>query len=341
MRRLVNFSPAHRHPIRLNDPTPRPKTRLPRFDGPTAAGLSSEAYFKSHITVYELPRDGVFEEKKMPKFSANGVELYYEIHGEGFPLVWSHEFGGNYDSWDQQVNFFSRRYRVITYAARGYPPSDVPEDPAAYSQEQGVEDLRLLLEHLNIEQAHIGGLSMGGNVALNFGLTHPGMAKSLVVAACGSGSDNPEQFRRDGAAMAEKLLTEGIEAMAQEYGRGPTRVQLMRKDPKGWELFYRGLASHSALGSALTYRGIQMTRPPVYDLADRMAQMQVPTLVMIGDEDDPCVKPAVFMKERIPQCGLSVFPRSGHAINLEEPDLFNRVVQDFLLEVENGGWGAR
>ena len=277
----------------------------------------------------------------MPKFSADGVEIYYEVHGAGFPLVWSHEFGGNYDSWDQQVNFFSRRYRVITYAARGYPPSDVPEDPAAYSQEQAVEDLRLLMVHLNIPQAHIGGLSMGGSVALNFGLTHPEMARSLVVSACGSGSDDPEQFRRDGAAMADKLLAEGMEAVARDYARGPTRVQLLRKDPKGWDLFYRGLASHSALGSALTYRGFQVARAPVYELGDRMARMQVPTLVMTGDEDDPCVRPAVFMKEHIPRCGLSVFPRSGHAINLEEPDLFNRTVLDFFLEVENGGWQAR
>ncbi len=277
----------------------------------------------------------------MPKFDSDGVQLYYEEHGSGFPLVWSHEFGGNYDSWDPQVNFFSRRYRVITYSARGYPPSDIPEDPAAYSQDQAVEDLRRLLLYLNIPQAHIGGLSMGGNVALNFGLRYPELARSLIVAACGSGSDNPEEFRRDGGRMADVLLSQGMEAMAQDYGRGPTRTQLLRKDPKGWQTFYDGLASHSALGSAMTYRGIQMTRPPVYDLVDGMRQLQAPTLVMIGDEDDPCVNPAVFMKRNIPRCGLVVFPRSGHAINLEEPDLFNRTAQDFLLEVEEGGWQLR
>ncbi len=277
----------------------------------------------------------------MPSFDADGVQLYYEEHGKGFPLIWSHEFGGNYDSWDPQVNFFSRRYRVITYAARGYPPSDVPEDPAAYSQDQAIEDLRLLMVHLNIPQAHVGGLSMGGNVALNFGLRHPAMARSLIVAACGSGSDDPDQFRSDGSRMTEVLMTQGMEPMARDYGHGPTRTQLLRKDPKGFQVFYDGLASHSSIGSALTYRGIQMTRPPVYDLAEGMRQLQVPTLVMIGDEDDPCVNPAVFMKRNIPRCGLVVFPRSGHAINLEEPDLFNRTVLDFLLEVEEGGCQPR
>ena len=136
-------------------------------------------------------------------------------------------------------------------------------------------------------------------------------------------------------------MTQGMEPMARDYGHGPTRTQLLRKDPKGFQVFYDGLASHSALGSALTYRGIQMTRPPVYDLAEGMRQLEVPTLVMIGDEDDPCVNPAVFMKRNIPRCGLVVFPRSGHAINLEEPDLFNRTVLDFLLEVEEGGWQPR
>jgi pimeloyl-ACP methyl ester carboxylesterase len=89
----------------------------------------------------------------MPEFSANGVRLYYEVTGEGLPLVWSHEFAGDFRSWDPQVKFFARRYRVITYNARGYPPSDVPPRPEDYSQEHAVEDLRRLLEHLGIQQA--------------------------------------------------------------------------------------------------------------------------------------------------------------------------------------------
>ncbi len=277
----------------------------------------------------------------MPKFSANGVEIYYEVTGQGFPLIWSHEFAWDYSSWDPQVNFFARRYQVITYSARGYFPSDVPPDTTAYSQEQSVADVRLLMEHLKLEQAHIGGLSMGGNVALNFALTHPTMARAIIVASAGSGSDDPEQFREDGEAMAVRLLKEGMAPVAHDYARGPARVQFLRKDPKGWDLFHQGLAAHSALGSALTYRGVQLKRPPIYDLADRMKQMQVPTLVMIGDEDDPCVNPATFMKRVIPRCGLAVFPQSGHAINLEEPALFNQTVLDFLIQVENGGWGER
>ena len=163
----------------------------------------------------------------MPKFPVNGVEIYYEVHGEGFPLLWSHEFAGDYSSWEPQVNFFSRRYQVITYSARGYLPSDIPHVPTDYSQEQSVEDVRTLMERLNIEQAYIGGLSMGGNVALNFALTYPAMAKAIIVASAGSGSDNPEQFREEGDQLAVRLLREGMAPVANDYARGPARVQFL------------------------------------------------------------------------------------------------------------------
>ena len=274
----------------------------------------------------------------MPSFSADGVNIYYEVTGRGFPLVWCHEFAGNYESWEPQARYFSRRYQVITYSARGYPPSHVPEDPAAYSQDQAVEDLYRLLQHLGIEQAYIGGLSMGGTTALNFGIAHPEMAKALIVASAGAGADNAEEFRNFGEALIARLRNEGMEAVAKDYARGETRLQFLRKDPKGWEEFHRGLVSHSALGSWLTYQGVQLKRPSVYALKEKLRGLPMPVLVMIGDEDDPCVEPAVFMKRIIPGAGLAVFPQSGHTINLEEPDLFNRTVSDFLTTVEAGKW---
>lgn len=274
----------------------------------------------------------------MPKFSANGVELFYEVTGEGFPLVLSHEFAGNYHSWDAQVKFFSRRYQVITYAARGYPPSDVPTDPEAYSQDQSVEDLYQLLWHLDIQQAYVGGLSMGAGVVLNFGIAHPEMCRALIVAAAGSVGDDREKYLATSEAAADKMLNQGMLAVADDYAKNPARVQFLRKDPKGWEEFHRELASHSALGSALTYRGVRMKRPAIYELEDKLGRIPMPTLIMVGDEDEPCLEPAIFMKRRIPNAGLVVFPKSGHVINLEEPDLFNRTVQDFLTAVETGSW---
>ncbi len=276
----------------------------------------------------------------MPKALINGVNLYYEVHGEGFPLIWSHEFAGDLRSWETQVRFFTRRYQVVVYNARGYPPSDVPTDLDSYSQEHSVEDLRGLLQHLGIERAHIGGLSMGGSTALNFGLTYPHMARSLIVAGTGTGSTDPELFRKRLDEFARCFETQGMAGMA-DYTRGPQRVQLLRKDPKGWREFADCFSQHSGVGSALTFRGIQGRRPPIFDLGEKLRALDVPTLILVGDEDDPCIEPSFFMKRCISRSGLVVFPQAGHTINLEDPDLFNRTVLDFLTAVEMGKWAKR
>lgn len=130
----------------------------------------------------------------MPIAHANGVDLYYEEAGQGFPLVWSHEFGGDYRSWEPQIRHFARGYRVIVYNHRGYPPSEVPKEAERYSQDALVEDLHGLLRFLGIRQAHVGGCSMGANVALNFGLAHPEMARSLIVVGGGAGSVDRDVF---------------------------------------------------------------------------------------------------------------------------------------------------
>ena len=273
----------------------------------------------------------------MPEFSSSGVSIYYEVTGEGFPLVWSHTFSGSYRSWEPQVRFFARRYQVITYSDRGYPPSEVPTDPEAYSQDQGVDDLYQLLRHLNIQQAYVGGLSMGGALALSFGIAHQEMCRALIIASAGSGTTDRDHFLRETQARSDQLLSEGIRPVADSYSSQPFE----RKDPRGFAEFIRTYGGNSAEGSALTLRGVQMKRPTIYDLEEKMRGLRVPALVMIGDEDEPCIEPAVFMKRHIPSCGLSVFPQSGHTINQEEPDLFNRTVLDFLTAVEVGRWAQR
>ncbi len=279
----------------------------------------------------------------MPTFSSNGVEIYYQVAGEGYPLVMAHEFAGDITSWEPQVNYFSRRYRVITYCHRGYPPSEVPNDPEAYSQDLQVEDLYRLLQYLGIEQAHIGGLSMGGTLTVGFAIAHPEMCRSLVIASAGAGSDSGDRERLVASwqSLSESMMTEGMEKFADGYARGAERLQFLRKDPVGWAKFHAGLAAHSALGSSLTFRGVQMKRKTIYQLEGELQNIRIPTLVMIGDEDGPCVDPAIFMKRNIPGAGLAVFPQAGHTINLEEPDLYNRTVSDFLTAVEAGKWVVR
>ena len=280
----------------------------------------------------------------MPLAAMNdGTRLYYESTGSGFPLLFSHEFAGDYRSWEPQVRYFARRYRVIAYNARGYPPSDVPEDAGAYSQARATDDIAQLLEALQVPQAHVVGLSMGGYATLHFGLNYPQMARSLVVAGCGYGSvaGDREKFHQDTAQVAQRIQGDGMPAMAAVYAKGPTRVQFEDKDPRGWQEFADQLAEHSATGAALTMRGVQGLRPSVYELEARMRQMQVPTLIVTGDEDEPCLEPGLFMKRAIPTAGLVVVPKTGHTINLEEPEAFNRIVSDFLAAVESGRWQAR
>ncbi len=271
------------------------------------------------------------------------VKLYYEETGRGYPLIFVHEFAGDCRSWEPQVRYFSRRYRCITFNARGFPLSDVPEDVSMYSQAGACDDVKAVLDQLDLAEAHIVGLSMGGFAALHFGLNHPAAARSLVVAGCGYGAepDRRERFRKEAEATAQRFETEGAEAFAKTYATGPTRVQFQNKDPRGWQEFADILAEHSTTGLALTMRGIQKERPGLWDLEEGMKNLTVPTLIITGDEDDPCLVPGIFMKRTIPSSGLVVIPKAGHTINLEEPEAFNRAVAEFLALVEAGRWGLR
>jgi pimeloyl-ACP methyl ester carboxylesterase len=273
----------------------------------------------------------------------DGVALFYEATGSGTPLVFVHEFAGDHRSWEAQLRHFGRRYHAIAFNARGYPPSDVPAEPTAYSQARASDDIAAVLDHLGIAKAHVVGLSMGGFATLHFGFRHPGRARSLTVAGCGYGAE-PEaraKFQHEADTIAATLLRDGMAAFAAKYAYGPTRVQLENKDPRGFAQFAAQLAEHSALGSANTQRGVQRARPSLYELTGQMRALRLPTLVLTGDEDWPCLAPGILMKQHIPSAALSVMPNCGHAINLEAPDEFNRLVGDFLAQVDAGRWPQR
>lgn len=272
---------------------------------------------------------------------ADAIELYYEDTGDGLPIVFCHEYAGDYRSWDPQVRAFGRLYRCITYSHRGFPPSSVPSEPSAYSQDLLVDDLRRLIDHLGIQRAHFVGFSMGGNVVLNFALRYPERCHAIVVAGTGSGSTNRERFERDVEATVELIRHRGIRAFAETYAEGASRQPFKRKDPHGWRIFREQLAEHAPDGQASTILGVIRARPTIFALEAQLRALQVPTLLMIGDEDEPCVDPAVFMKRTITSSGLVVLPQSGHTINLEEPALFNAAVREFFQLVEAGRWARR
>ncbi len=273
----------------------------------------------------------------------DGVKLYYEDTGSGAPVVFVHEFAGDYRSWEPQVRYLSRRYRCIAFNARGWPPSEVPADVASYSQARACDDIRCVLDQLGIDKAHVVGLSMGGFATLHFGLTYPDRAHSLLVAGAGYGSERGERekFRNEAVLIAGKLEKEGMPAFAAAYAYGPTRVQFENKDPRGFAEFKAMLAEHSAKGAANTQLGVQRERPSIFDLEAQLAKLAVPMLVVTGDEDWPCLLPGVFIKRTCPSAALLVIPNSGHAANIEEPAAFNAALADFLAQVECGRWPMR
>lgn len=271
------------------------------------------------------------------------VRLYYEEAGSGAPLLFVHEFGGDYRSWEPQMRFFSRRYRCIAYSARGYTPSDVPSIAAVYSYKHFMNDAVDVLDHLKISKAHIVGLSMGGYSTLQVGLNYPERAVSLTLAGTGSGSerDRLEESRRGMQETAHRFETIGSKAVAETYGLGPGRVPFQVKDPRGYAEFSRQFGEHDAQGSAHTMRGFQGARPSIYDFEDAIKKLALPTLIVVGDEDDACIEPSLFLKRNIVASGLSMFPKTGHCVNIEEPALFNETLGDFLSRVEAGRWPPR
>lgn len=273
----------------------------------------------------------------------DGIRLHFEETGSGTPVIFVHEFAGDHRSWETQMRHFGQRYRAITYAARGYPPSDVPNDVAQYSQVRAADDIVGIMDHLKIDRAHVVGLSMGGFATLHFGFRHANRALSLTVAGCGYGAekDQGERFRAEAAAVADFLDKHSIEEFAEKYAYGPTRVQFENKDPRGFAEFKYHLTEHSAVGSRNTQMGIQATRPSLYDLTDQMAAITVPTLILTGDEDWPCLQPAILMKQTIPSSALSVMPNCGHTINLEDPSQFNLLVGNFIAQVDARRWPNR
>jgi pimeloyl-ACP methyl ester carboxylesterase len=269
----------------------------------------------------------------MPHANVNGVQIYYEVHGEGDWLVLSHEFAGCYKSWQPQLADFAKAYRVLVYNSRGYPPSTVPDDVASYSQELSIEDLRQLMDHLGITRAFVGGFSMGGSIALSFGIAHPDRVRALVLAGVGTGSADKTQFTAEFGAIADRFEREGVHRVAEDYLTGPTRIQLQRKNRTMWEKFHADFVELSGKGLANTLRGVQLRRPTMYELEEKMRGLRVPALVIVGEEDAPAVDASRFLARTIPGATLVLLPGTGHTLNLVVPQKFNAAVLEFLRGV--------
>ncbi len=276
----------------------------------------------------------------MPHARVNGVSLFYEDTGEGDPIVFAHEFSDDYRSWADQVSHFAQRYRCIAYNARGFAPSEAPTALDAYSLEHSVADMAGLMRHLGINHAHIVGLSMGSMTTLNFGLRHPEMARSLVVAGTGPGNTAraKARFEAEIVAFIADIETRGWARVAEDYGLTDDRLRLRDKNPAAYHAFQDRLAARQLDGPLQTLRLVVTGRPLLADLADELGAMTVPTLIATGDEDHVCIDTSLYLKRLLPVAGVRIFPKTGHAINLEEPERFNEMLDDFFAAVESGRW---
>jgi pimeloyl-ACP methyl ester carboxylesterase len=276
----------------------------------------------------------------MPYVDAYGAKLYFEESGHGYPIIFVHEFASDLRGWDSQLRHFSRGYRCVAYNARGYPPSDVPEDASLYRWQFAVDDIAAVMRDLKIEQAHLVGLSMGGYAALQFGVRYPEKTSAIVAASVGSGShpSQREAWLRETSVLARIFIEHGMVSMSERIARGPARIQLKYKDQKSWREFIVRLRQHSALGMSNTMARSQALRPSLHDLRDQFSEVTVPVLLAVGDEDVRCLETNLMLKSAVPNAGLWICPNTGHAINLEEPFAFNAQIENFLGAVERGSW---
>ena len=274
----------------------------------------------------------------------DGVRLYYEEAGSGSAVVFVHEYAGDYRTWEAQMRFFARAHRCITYSQRGYPPSDVPDDGAQYSQDIARDDVLALMDALKIDTAHVVGHSMGAYTALHVGIKAPARCLSVTAAGCGWGS-KPDAKEREAmkavAAETGKMFAEqGIEKAAAAYADAPMRQALKHKDPRGYAEFARMLGEHSAEGHAQTMFNLQLKRPTLWDMEADLRKFSAPLLIVVGDEDEPCLDGSVFLKRIVRTAGLLVMPRTGHNVPTEEPAAFNAALAELFASSEAGRWLA-
>ncbi len=242
----------------------------------------------------------------------NGIDIDYEVSGSGPTLLLSHGYGSTRHMWDEQHRAFPD-WRVVSWDMRGHGQTDSPADPKQYSAALTVADMRALLQHVGAERAIIGGLSLGGYVSLAFALAHPEMTQALVICDSGPGYRNAEaraQWNQRAQERATNLEAKGLDALAR---RSKETQQAVHRSAQG--------LAHAARGM-LAQDGSQVI--------DGLAGIRLPTLIIVGDQDQPFVAPSEYMAKKIPGARLAVIPGAGHSSNLDQPEIFNRVLREFL-----------
>jgi pimeloyl-ACP methyl ester carboxylesterase len=250
------------------------------------------------------------------KARLNGIEIDYDVTGDGPVVLLGHGYGSTRHMWDDQHRALADRWRVISWDMRGHGQTDSPDDPKHYSAALIVADMQALLQHLGVQRAVIGGLSLGGYVSLAFALAHPQMTSALVICDSGPGYRNAEAraaWNQRAHERAADLEARGLDALARRS----------RETQQAVHRCAQGLA-HAARGM-LAQEGSQVI--------DGLATIRVPTLIVVGDQDQPFVAPSEYMAKKISGARLEVIPGAGHSSNLDQPETFNRVLREFLTSL--------
>lgn len=250
----------------------------------------------------------------MPRLNRNGVELYYELHGDNGPMVLlTHGYSATSQMWAGQIDPITRDHRLVVWDMRGHGQSDSPDDPALYSEAHTIADMAALLDHVGASQAIVGGLSLGGYMSLAFNRRHPERVAALLIIDTGPGYKNDEAragWNKTSIRTAERYETEGLGQLSA--GSAERRTAKHR----------------SAKGLALAARGMLTQRDA--GVITSLPDIKAPSIVIVGSEDTPFLAASDYMAAKVPGARKVVIEGAGHAANIDRPEAFNAALMAFL-----------
>ena len=262
----------------------------------------------------------------------DGVILAGKVTGpdDAPPVIFIHAFPTNRTIWQAQVAALSGRARTITYDVRGFGQSQAPGNADAYGQDRSVADLLAVLDHLGIERALLCGLSMGGNIALNFALRHPGRVAALVISGTGSGTGNQAEFIALVESWAGTAEKDGMDAFAEAIMAQPIFASYAGRGAAERRHLHDLITANSVAGVAHTCRRVLAGRPPIDALVPGLRRLACPTTVVVGANDAAVMTASRIMAETIPGARFLCVPGCGHFNNIEHPAALNGVLLGHL-----------
>lgn len=249
----------------------------------------------------------------MPRLNRDGVNIHYEVHGSGPPLILTHGYSSTSGMWQGQIAALSKVYKLVLWDMRGHGQSDYPDDAAAYSEALTVADIAALLDAVGAEKAIVGGLSLGGYMSLAFYRSHPERVRALLIIDTGPGfkkDDARDAWNKRAHETAERFDREGLAVLKSMSAE---RANVSHRDASGLARAARGM---------LTQRDASVM--------ETLPSIKVPSLVVVGADDTPFLAASDYMAAKIPGAEKVVIPAAGHAANIDQPEAFNEAVLSFL-----------